>query len=411
LTGIKRSNAYETHEQLKANTSAQGDEAYGKVWGADGRGPMVDIGAERDTPAGKVAWKRAERMMANDGITPSSGRPPDIPDAQWDLVKSAAKARGIALPEEGQVTLREAHYFKLALDDLKQPGLNIGPGEGGLGYNEGRSIHGVQKRLLTKMDAASPEYGAARSQFADNKALEKASVLGQDHWTRDPAESRALLKDMTPGEQSIYRDQAFDRWAQKVENGPEDVGKAQSKSLNQQRLRTLFPDDASFAKFKEGLKHEATMHQTKVGVLSGSNTADKFADIAMDAGITLPDLLEASRNPVPLMLRSAKAVMAPRLRASAEKVAAERAKLLTAGADGSAVARQRALQKMQPGGSVPASSQLMSAVNGPSNSPPSAPPPQPPSSPPSGRVTPAHAAQMRALILKNLEQHPNPETP
>lgn len=343
LTGIKRANAFETHEGLKARTSAEGDASYGKVWGDNGGGELTDpahlaeIDRLKATPAGAQGWKMAEKMMANDGAAPKVPVPEGYSPEQWADVQKAAQAQGLALPGGSAPTLRELHYWKLALDDLKTPGLNAGEGAGGLGYNMGRSIHGVQKKLLGVMDEASPDYKTARSQFADNKSIEHASALGQEHWTRDPAESAALLKRMTPGEQTLYRDQAFDKWAQRVENGPEDVSKSQAKPLNVARLRSLFPDEASFTKFQEGLKHEATMRATEKGVLSGSTTADKMADMAGLAGVTLPEVLHAATGRVmPLVHGVAGRAIRALSTKQAGTLAAERARLLVAGADGKA---------------------------------------------------------------------------
>lgn len=350
LTGIKQGDAYTTHENLKATTTAEGDAAYGKVWNSPQGQSLVDLADEMATPAGQNAWARAKRMMANDGIRPTvktielAGE--DSPELTKMLELGVPRDKALtALGDKAMTTptrtvevptLQQAHYFKLALDDMKQPGFNTGPGEGGLGYNEAKSIHGVQKRALAKMDEASPDYAAARSQFADNKSIEKASTLGQEHWTRDPVESKALMDEMTPSEQKIYRDQAFDKWATRVENGPENVGKAQSKSLNTKRLRLLFPDDGEgFATFQEGLKHEAQMHATTQGVLGGSNTADKLADMAGMAGVTLPDVFRAARgNPFPLLKKGAMAVARKTGNTSFDRLATERAKQLVAGANG-----------------------------------------------------------------------------
>lgn len=367
LTGIKQGDAYTTHENLKATTQAEGDAAFGKVWNSGAGQSLIDMADEMATPAGQNAWSRAKRMMANDGIRPTiktielAGE--DSPELTKMLELGVPRDKAVvALGDKAMTTptrtvevptLHQAHYFKLALDDMKQPGFNTGPGEGGLGYNEAKSIHGVQKRALAKMDAASPDYADARSQFADNKSIEKASTLGQDHWSRDPVESKALMDEMTPSEQKIYRDQAFDKWATRVENGPENVGKAQAKSLNAKRLRLLFPDDAKFAQFQEGLKHEAQMHATTQGVLGGSNTADKLADMAGMAGVTLPAIFDAVQGRWgKLAVKAGRAVMskAGNSSKSFDQLAAERAKQLVAGAnpDGerlAAIIRMEALKR------------------------------------------------------------------
>lgn len=352
LTGIKRQNAFETTQQLQDRLNSESDANYGKVWAAEeGRGPVEhpDLAGVLNRPAVKQALPIASEMQANEGIVkPSAGRPPNIPDDQWALLKQAMERQGITPPSDGPgLTLQDLHSAKLAIDDMKRAGIERGPGAGGVGYNRSKSMGAAQKALLNVMDAWSPDYGKARATTADIHTLARAAEDGQGHWTRDPAESAAMLKEMTPDAQALYKSTAFDKWAERVENGPENVGKAQSKPLNQKRLRALFPDDASFTKFQQGLRDEATMHATKQGVLGGSNTADKLADMANDAGITLPEAMAAATGHFLPLLKGVAARGARTLsNASNERVSAERARLLTAGAGGDATAREGAIRKM-----------------------------------------------------------------
>jgi len=352
LTGIKRADAYTTHEQLKEQTNANGNESYGKVWAAEGNKP-VPLSPEYESVLNRPAMQKAlpigAEIRANFGEKQAVTRPPSIPPDQWEMLQKAGiGGHGLTVMQDGQPphTLADLHGAKLGLDDMERALRGRGTGSGN---NQARGVAATKADLLKVMDKHNADYGTSRNGFADDKSLEDASTLGSDHWTRDPVESKALLGKMTDGEQKIYRDIAFDKWSGHVENGAEDVAKAQSKPRNLARLRALFPDDASFGQFQEGLQHEATMHATQKGVLSGSNTADKLSDMAGMAGVTLPEVFHAAMGrPQRLIMGAAGRAMKAINREPADQLAVERAKLLTAGADGDASARQAALHRMLP---------------------------------------------------------------
>lgn len=378
-TGLKtRASGLQTVDDLIAQRAQHGTENFQPVF--EQHQAPVDAPAFRDilqTPAGKQALKRGMTIAANRGekvnSTPLGGGVPDgYTPEQWERITTTMRERGMPVPEvpTGETvvtpTLKQAHYIKLGFDDM----LNSAPepGSGGSGPNNAAAIRTLKNRWLAAMDVAAPEYGKARKVFADESDLIRAGETGRALFKMHPDEAAKAFKEMSAAERDVARRTGFDALAERVENGPENVGKG-IKVRDQKRMRLLFPDDQSFAAFQEGLKQEAQMHATKQGVLSGSNTADKLADMAGMAGVTLPEVLHAATGRImPLVHGVAGRTIRAMGNASSERVNVERAKLLTAGASGNAGERALALKKMGAHRKMPAGA-LMAAVQGPASLP------------------------------------------
>lgn len=290
-SGIQeRSNAFRTVQQLAEERGKEADNAFGAVFEAYRDQPITDPRLQEvlATPAGASAWKRALRMMQNKGIsvpkaTDTMAAPPGVDPEAWANMVNLARERGMPVPEGPSYptpTLQQAHYLKLALDDEMRPGLNRGEGQGGLGYNEGLSVREVQQKLLAAMDAHASEYGKARSSYADKSRLMDAAETGRNLFKVEPEEFEQALAEMgSEAEREVARRAGMDALARRIENGPADPSKPVQKVREQQRVRLLFPDDESFAAFRQRIAREAQMHKTKTYVSGGSQTADKLADL------------------------------------------------------------------------------------------------------------------------------------
>lgn len=357
-TGLQvRTSAHQTAQDLIAKRTAEGDQAYGKAFATPT--PIDDPRIQKilQTPAGKRAWPIAEAMLANDGhpVPTAASAPPAPPGVKpddWQRMLQRSDNAGIELPlgpSRQTPTLQQLHYLKLALDDAKQPGLDRGAGAGGIGYNQGRSIHGVQKQLLTVMDEVSPDYAAARSQFADNSSLLKANDLGKALFSTAPEDAAKSYADLgSAAEREVFRRAGMDALAQRLENGSQDVEKGVAKPRDQRRLRLLFPDDQSFSAFRDRLSQEGKMLATQRTVLGGSNTADKLADLSDMAGVPVQALVDVAKgNPLKAATRLAGQAVPQRLQANTGAIGKQAASLLTAGSDGDAAARQAAIQKLR----------------------------------------------------------------
>lgn len=299
----------------------------------------MTIAENRREPIGKIAQE--VEAPAPEGVSP----------ADWENVKRLARAQGIPIPTVPGTpriapTLKQAHYIKLGFDDLLQSAPE--PGSGGSGPNNAAAIRRLKNEWLDVMDEASPEYGDARKTFADESDLIRAAELGRTLFKLHPDEAAKAFREMSEAERTVARRTGFDALSERVENGPVDVERGVSKSRDQRRMRLLFPDDASFERFQEGLKQEGQMHATNQGVLGGSNTADKFADLAGMAGVSLPDVFRAFRgNPLPLIAKAGHAVARKAGATSFDRLAAERARQLVAGANGDQAARLAEIIRME----------------------------------------------------------------
>ena len=285
----KRSSAFQTTKQLIKDRAAEAKTAYGAAF--QDQTPISDPRIQQilDTPAGQQAWKRAQRMMANDrvsvpSVTLDPPPPAGIKSEDWANMLRLAKERGAPIPggpQQQAPTLQQLHYLKLALDDLKQPGLDRGEGAGGLGYNEGRSIKGVQSDLLNVMDERSPAYAEARQQYAEKSALKNANELGQKLFSMKPEEAADEYNNLgSDAEKEVFRRAGMDALADRLENGPLDVEKGVSKPRDLRRIRLLFPDDQTFQQFRDRIAQEAQQVDTHQFVSKGSQTADKLMDLA-----------------------------------------------------------------------------------------------------------------------------------
>jgi hypothetical protein len=308
------------------------------------------------TDAGQQVLGRFKKLVSNKRlkigtVTEIPDAPPGIKPEDWANTIRLAKERGIDVPQLAGTTrlaptLQQAHYMKMAFDDL----LNSPPepGSGGLGPHNAKAIRDLKHEWLDVMHDHGPELSDALKQYADHSDLVRAAELGRTLFKLHPDEAAKAFRDMSQAERDVARRSGFDALSERVENGPVDVEKGVAKPRDQKRMRLLFPDDASFAQFQEGLKQEAQMHATKQGVLGGSNTADKLSDMAGMAGITLPDVLAASQGRVmPVLKKVGASALRKTTSAAGDRLKTEQARQLVAGADGdrSALIRLEALRR------------------------------------------------------------------
>ncbi len=358
---VSRESGILTEKHLHDLAQTQGNESYGKTF-ANSPNPITNpehlqrLNDIANTPAGQIAIKAGERIARNrrdpiGTIDAGGGVPDGYTPEQWADITHTMQERGMPVPNVASgtkqlaPTLKQAHYIKLGFDDLLNGAPE--PGSGGSGPHNAAAIRQLKNDWLAVMDEHSPEYGASRKQYADTKQLEDAAALGQKLFRMHPDQFKVELADMPADAQKVARRTGFNALAERVENGPADVDKG-LKNIDRQRMRLLFPEDGNgFAQFQEGLKQEAQMHATKQGALSGSNSMDKMADMANMAGVTSPEVLQAVTGRFGPAIRGvAGRALGEKIRGNMERLAAERARLLTAGANGDAGARAEALRRL-----------------------------------------------------------------
>lgn len=99
-----------------------------------------------NTPAMQEAWKRAQRIAANEGEKISMGN--DMP-------------------------VKALHYLKMGVDDLMRDATS------GIGATEKRAIAGLKERFLGELDQLSPEYAAGRQAYTEMSRPVNQMQIGQ----------------------------------------------------------------------------------------------------------------------------------------------------------------------------------------------------------------------------------------
>lgn len=138
----------------------------------------------------------------------------------------------------------------------------------------------VQKKneFLSELDSAVPDYGKARKAFAGDAEIIDATRSGQDFFKLSAAEAKRAFSALSPSEQEAYRIGAIDSVKKKIATAKDtaDVRKRVFGSAeDRERMRSLFPDNASFNAFEKDMTTEATMRATQEKILRGSQTAER----------------------------------------------------------------------------------------------------------------------------------------
>ena len=291
LTGLgQRGSIVDTVDEIVARRSADAADAYGAI--ADLTVEAPELGGILKRPAFRQAYDRARTIAANrEGV--------QLPPLE-DLVDDSGNLR---IPLKIELLDR----VKRGVDDLLDVGRRSPADAGGLGRESAAAIRSAKNDFIGIIDNAVPEYAQARSAFAGESALLDALDKGQDLFKMRPDEARKLLESFGDSEREMFVRGAFDSMATRVEDAAAgfDITKRRplrEATLDRQRLRLLFPDDASFEQFTNGLADEATIAATNRFVVGGSQTADKLAGLAEFAGVDLAAMGAVARGDVPSVL-------------------------------------------------------------------------------------------------------------
>lgn len=167
----------------KATATAARESAANALYGASGPKAVQltpEIESLLATPAGQSAVARAEKLALN-------AREP------FDLQNMTGKT---------------GHYIKMAMDDLANSGQL-----GGIGGNEQRAIQGVKNAFLGEVEKQVPEYGLARTTYANmSRPVNQADILEQIS-----AKASNFRGDFTP---AAFSRAASDKTAQSVTGMP-----------------------------------------------------------------------------------------------------------------------------------------------------------------------------------------------
>lgn len=151
--------------------------------------------AARRTNAQALYDKAFGQVLDPAALTPAQQTTVDELLKRPAMQRAIAKGRelaaesGIEIPQDGSGSIRALHYAKMALDDDIA---SLGPG--GIGPTQQRAMMATRDKLLGWLDEVSPDYGAARRQYAEDSLPINRMDVGQR--LRDTL--KPPLADITP---------------------------------------------------------------------------------------------------------------------------------------------------------------------------------------------------------------------
>ena len=256
-------------DDLIAQRSAASTPLYERAYAQDFQfTPELDELFQR--PAIQEAWRRAQTIAANKGITLPRIF---IRDAQGNLTRNTRIVPNV----------QAIDFIKRGLDDIVETSRDQLTGK--IVGDVARGVNGARARLLTLMDDLVPDYAAARKAFAGPSALRDALSQGRRlglALNRRGAEQFDVdqifsdLDKMTDSEKSFFRQGLAQGLIDIIEATPDSadaVKRLVGTEIRRGRLRAVFPDNETFDRFMFDLAREERFFQTRAEVLQNSITA------------------------------------------------------------------------------------------------------------------------------------------
>lgn len=204
-------------------------------------------------------------------LNETSGEVPSLFDSNNMLVRRPT-VQDVDLIKKG--IDRRLYNDKRRVNDVDEPALD----KLGAAVLESR-----RTKLLAATDPEAPNYAQARATFAGPTVLNEALETGREFLNMDSRQAARTLQEASPGEREQILLGAVDAVRGKLDNTPDGVNAVRALFVNPEKraqLRTLFRDEASFARFEQQMESETRMAGTRQHVLGGSQTANKQAEAA-----------------------------------------------------------------------------------------------------------------------------------
>ena len=222
----------------------------------------------------------------------------DVGITKRDTLQATPKAADIA--DDSKLSLQVLHNMKVDMDKQRRglPGV-------GEEYFYKQNLKSMSDDLVTAMDdATGGDYGKLVSNFAEASQLEEALELGRVQFGKgaralSAKELRQELQSMSSNEAQMYMAGVLDTLYNRIKEVGynQDTVTALLKSPEiEDRLKAVFPNDASWNRFRAQMANEAKMQQTNRLVTGGSNTADKLQDVEAE-GTLFKEALDIMTDP------------------------------------------------------------------------------------------------------------------
>ncbi|QND57403.1 hypothetical protein [Mesorhizobium huakuii] len=295
--------------QMAQNLAARADQFAPRINSAVDSAAGPDINAPAQMSAlkattaanGAANYAKAAANTTPIDVTPviaqidSQVVPSQMAGNAMDPISSALlKARSyIAGNNFSKGSLEVLHRAQDAIDDAASSAFRSGDNA------QARALWGVRTKLLNQMDAANPEYAAARSQYASDKSIENAFENGRsifaprvDGKVYDPDLLESRLASMSQPEKDAFQLGTRKALTDTMGQARTDAAGVKTRLANEngyatQKLRQVIGDPQTDSLLKE-LDSQAAMQATNNAALNGSKTA---MATAADADIPQPKLL------------------------------------------------------------------------------------------------------------------------
>ena len=182
-----------------------------------------------------------------------------------------------------KMSIRDLDYVKRGLDAKIEANMD----EFGKLNSKGRAFLSLKNDLLSKVDALSPDFSAARQAFAGPEALKTATARGKMFWNEKADRLDDIVTGMTQSEQDAFRVGAGEALREMVGSQPGqnkllDVWK---NRVTREKLQALLGSDVKYSEVEKLLKTEMTLKRLE-GLGRGSQTAKRlFAESDQAEGL------------------------------------------------------------------------------------------------------------------------------
>lgn len=160
----------------------------------------------------------------------------------------------------------------------------------------------TKKDLLRIIDRQNPAYAQIRADYADEKTRESAIAFGRKLFSpnMDVESIERIMKDMDPVEREFANLGGIRAVYDKIMGAPDAADQNRRIFASpgmRQRIRALFPDNKTYAKFARRMATEARFAETRNKLAGGSVTALRLAQ-REDAGVDPLLIADALRGNV-----------------------------------------------------------------------------------------------------------------
>lgn len=211
-------------------------------------------------PSMKDAWAKAQRLAAEEGV--------DLPKV-WKLDEKTGE---MIRTGESRPDWASWDYIKRGLDEVIEGHKD----QFGKMTDTGRTSTGTRKALLDILDAANPDYKAARAAYSGPSQSIDAMKLGRSILSEDADITAKKIAALDPGDKEFFRAGVVKAIQDKVENtidGRNVVASFFNKPALRNKLAAAFDSPEEFKRFEALMKREMDMATTNNMITPRGNSA------------------------------------------------------------------------------------------------------------------------------------------